>query len=825
MTYMVNGIGESAFKDCTNIETFAYYGYGPIEDYAFSGCTSLTNVHILNNNYSPVKIGLRCFDGCTAMKSINILNSVTKVDSTAFYNCTELESIEIGDGSTYSYSSHDGILYKGTKMFYCPEGYSKEPEVASWCDGVASRCFYDCKKITSISFPYGLETISDEAFLNCPNLTTIELPGSVTSIGSGAFTNLTGLSTFSINAWTPVTITKSDVFKGSANPNLLVPRDREYPYQQAGWTNFASVNSDCVAADYNYKGDGFTVTSANSVTINDTKYDGTCKIVRGRYHALLTGTHSIPDYISFGNRKYAVTRIDTMAYSTSNSFKITGGNNVKTIADHAFASQNIMSCYLPNVEEIEFMAFYNCKSLTSMGFSKTLKSIGNYAFGNVTNLTHDIVLPYGLETIGGNAFNGVQSKNILIPASVTTVTASALDGMKYLENIIVNSIPLISSGTTLSFTGVPTTCTVHVPLGRASQAQSHASWKTFSDNIVEGSFDICVGGSGNILRAREVYNVLSTDTVTVDGETYDGTVEIVYTPRWADYSLPYYSSNAVYENMGYGTSKKFLITSIGNKCFSKSTVTSADLSSMNGLKYIGNDAFYQSEITSLSLPGGIRRIRDRAFLDCSKLEDVQFNGSVDTIGAYSFAQTAIKEINIPGGTATGNWAFMQCEQLVKATVGEGSTRLYRETFRACTKLDEVELPSTMEMIFASPLRGTPVTKLTVKATTPPTSYTTVDATWTNFTRANCTLYVPKGSKAAYQAAELWQGFKDYVEIDVATSVTGDINGDGIVDITDVNAVINMVLGKEEKTSSADVDGSGTVDITDVNAVINIMLGK
>ncbi len=63
------------------------------------------------------------------------------------------------------------------------------------------------------------------------------------------------------------------------------------------------------------------------------------------------------------------------------------------------------------------------------------------------------------------------------------------------------------------------------------------------------------------------------------------------------------------------------------------------------------------------------------------------------------------------------------------------------------------------------------------------------------------------------------------EGETTPAVKGDINGDGIVDITDVNMVINMVLGKVEKTTAADLDGNGDVDITDVNAVINLMLGK
>lgn len=62
-------------------------------------------------------------------------------------------------------------------------------------------------------------------------------------------------------------------------------------------------------------------------------------------------------------------------------------------------------------------------------------------------------------------------------------------------------------------------------------------------------------------------------------------------------------------------------------------------------------------------------------------------------------------------------------------------------------------------------------------------------------------------------------------VNQGTGVTGDVTGDGTVDISDVNAVINMMLGKTDVTAAADVNGDGTVDISDVNAIINIMLGK
>ena len=56
-------------------------------------------------------------------------------------------------------------------------------------------------------------------------------------------------------------------------------------------------------------------------------------------------------------------------------------------------------------------------------------------------------------------------------------------------------------------------------------------------------------------------------------------------------------------------------------------------------------------------------------------------------------------------------------------------------------------------------------------------------------------------------------------------VKGDVTGDGVVDVADVNSIINIMLGKLDKTPSADVTGDGVVDVADANTVINLMLGK
>ena len=57
------------------------------------------------------------------------------------------------------------------------------------------------------------------------------------------------------------------------------------------------------------------------------------------------------------------------------------------------------------------------------------------------------------------------------------------------------------------------------------------------------------------------------------------------------------------------------------------------------------------------------------------------------------------------------------------------------------------------------------------------------------------------------------------------TVSGDVTGDAKVDIADINAAIDMMLGKAEKSDAADITGDGNIDIADINAMIDIMLGK
>ena len=53
-----------------------------------------------------------------------------------------------------------------------------------------------------------------------------------------------------------------------------------------------------------------------------------------------------------------------------------------------------------------------------------------------------------------------------------------------------------------------------------------------------------------------------------------------------------------------------------------------------------------------------------------------------------------------------------------------------------------------------------------------------------------------------------------------------MTGDGSIDVSDVNAAINIILKMktaDDYPGNADLTGDGNVDVSDVNAIINIIL--
>ena len=105
-----------------------------------------------------------------------------------------------------------------------------------------------------------------------------------------------------------------------------------------------------------------------------------------------------------------------------------------------------------------------------------------------------------------------------------------------------------------------------------------------------------------------------------------------------------------------------------------------------------------------------------------------------------------------------------------------------------------------------------------------------------FTGSPPTVDVTNVSKDFYVQLGALNGLGKYTLTDINKMVEkdnplnwmkGDMNGDKIIDVEDVNAMINIILKlntPSDYPGNGDMDDNGIIDVEDVNAAINIILG-
>lgn len=138
---------------------------------------------------------------------------------------------------------------------------------------------------------------------------------------------------------------------------------------------------------------------------------------------------------------------------------------------------------LKNATKVSDYAFYGCK-LRYVTISDSAERVGSYAFRRCNNL-ESVVIGNGVQSIGLYAFADCTNlKAVTIGNRITQIYTGAFNGCTNLTDIyLYSSPPAIAHSSTIEI--MPSTTTIHVPVGSGEAYKSATNWSTFADNIVE----------------------------------------------------------------------------------------------------------------------------------------------------------------------------------------------------------------------------------------------------------------------------------------------------------------------------------------------------
>ena len=246
----------------------------------------------------------------------------------------------------------------------------KEYSVLLGTKVIGDRAFYECKSLTYIQLPEGINFIGADSFYRCSSLSSIQLPDGINSIGLGAFSECKSLT--SIKLPERINSIKDWTFYGcSSLTSLKLPE---------------GINSIGYNAFYG-------CSSLSSIQLPD-----------------------------------GITSIGYAAFLGCRSLtSITLPDGINSIGDRAFSEcSSLSSIKLPKgINSIRDQAFLGCRSLTSILLPKGIKSIGNLAFYECSSFS-SILLPKGIKFIGDRAFaKCISLKSVELPASVESIGKNA----------------------------------------------------------------------------------------------------------------------------------------------------------------------------------------------------------------------------------------------------------------------------------------------------------------------------------------------------------------------------------------------------------------
>lgn len=204
---------------------------------------------------------------CDNLVSVTLPSALNDFDPTAFDDCGKLTSIMIDAKNPY-FHSDDSVLFNKdcTELVFAAK--LTDYVIPNSVVRIRSSAFSNCSGLTSVTFPSGLTEIGSLAFSGCSGLTSLAFPSSLTTIGQGAFFNASNIKSIYSYASFPPKL-GVDVFNDKVQQTsiLYVPKDSYQDYWFSDtWGNFENIKTfDASAVEPVFTADDASETSRYTV--------------------------------------------------------------------------------------------------------------------------------------------------------------------------------------------------------------------------------------------------------------------------------------------------------------------------------------------------------------------------------------------------------------------------------------------------------------------------------------------------------------------------------------------------------------------------------
>ena len=639
-------------------------------------------------NYPVTYIAPHAFEGNKMVKLLTLPSKLDSIGAYAFKGCSKLETV------------------------------SKYPDVKQISDGQ----FENCSSLTAIFVVdtgngYQLEKIGKTAFKSCRSLQMNKLPVSLTNIGTQAFyasgfkelvipasVNNLGVEVFSDCA----NLEKVEFAEGSAISTL--PERTFWNCRKLSEVSFVGTKVKLGLLDKSaFEG----CESLKNIFLPE----GVSKILQQAFKGCSALSNVVlPSTISYIGKK---------AFEASDNIKqVTVLKEEEEEApfavDDAFdvvVYDNAL-LYVPNVAKYaEADMWKSFNNLVARQNYKLTYILDETTYGEPKNVMAGSVVTAEAAP-EGRVFSGWEGVPDVMPAKDVTVTGRFQYFIKYYDGTDDNH-RLLADEEFAFFYGDDIT----IPVEGLKKKDHKFQLKGLLDNdeVVE---EDKVAELQKTMPARDIdvivnYQHSEQELKAADSITYkvfimdnyaevlkgDATKETVDIPNTVKYNNKNYPVKAIGAKAFNGFKKLTSVTlhdnltTIGDYAFCNTPLASVTLPAK--LESIGTKAFdHCQRLKEITIPASVKEMGNEMFVWCTNLRDVTINAVISTLPGRTFQNCKnLAYIEIPSQIKTiGEKAFEGCDQLSTVAFSEELKYIGDGAFNGCSKIRSLKIPKSVETI-------------------------------------------------------------------------------------------------------------------------------